>query len=359
MGRLDSILDQLQGEEILSDQDIGFLLSRSDQESMDKIFSAARKKRAQYFGDKIYMYGFVYFSTYCQNNCSFCYFRKENDKPPRYRKSVDQIVCTARELANSGVGLIDLTTGDDPYYTRHPERLAEIIRRVRKETGLAIMCSPGVLDQQGIDLIAAAGADWYALYQETHNRSLYDRLRLDQSYDQRIDAKRYAASRGLLLEEGLLVGVGDTIEDRVVSFHQMKKLGTSQVRTMTFVPQDGAPLSGENLNGSKRELMTIAVMRLLFPDELIPASLDVEGLDGLYDRLQAGANVVTSIIPPREGYAGVANSVQDIDEGYRTVKGIQATLGRCGLSPASAREYRDWLDDRKRKIQDQRMKEEV
>lgn len=49
-------------------------------------------------------------------------------------------------------------------------------------------------------------------------------------------------------------------------------------------------------------------MRLLFPDKLIPASLDVDGISGLELRLMAGANVVTSIIPPNEGLAGVAQS---------------------------------------------------
>jgi len=84
-------------------------------------------------------------------------------------------------------------------------------------------------------------------------------------------------------------------------------------------------------------------MRLVFPDKLIPASLDVEGIQGLKERLDAGANVVTSIIPPEAGLAGVSQSTLDICEGYRTVPGVTPVLEECGLTPATLAEYRDWL----------------
>ena len=50
---------------------------------------------------------------------------------------------------------------------------------------------------------------------------------------------------------------------------------------MTFVPQKGTPLDGHAPGKPQKELLTISVMRLLFPDRLIPASLDVDGLAGL------------------------------------------------------------------------------
>jgi methylornithine synthase len=91
----------------------------------------------------------------------------------------------------------------------------------------------------------------------------------------------------------------------------------------------------------------MAIMRLLFPDRLIPASLDVDGLGGLRARLQAGANVVTSLIPPGEGLAGVAQSRLGIDESRRTVAGIGPVLGACGLVAATRKEYHRWMDRRR------------
>ncbi|MCR4892185.1 MAG: methylornithine synthase PylB [Lachnospiraceae bacterium] len=348
----DGILEKCLREQEISDEEIDFLMTgdgSGDRDFYERIFETARSLRDKYFGNKVFLYGFVYFSTYCRNNCSFCYYRRENGKPPRYRKSKEEIVATAVKLRDSGVHLIDLTTGEDPYYVHKPERFAEIVKEVKEATGLPVMVSPGVFPDDGIQLLARAGADWYALYQETHSRDLYERLRLNQSYERRMEAKAYAGSLGMLVEEGLLTGIGDRNEDRIHSFRQMREIKASQVRVMTYVPQEGAPLKGEGLQGFDRELITIALLRLLFPDALIPASLDVEGIAGLEKRLQAGANVVTSIIPPKDGYAGVANSVRDVDEGYRTVEGIQDTLKACGLVNARQEDYGEWVGNRKAK----------
>ncbi|ACN13176.1 conserved hypothetical protein [Desulforapulum autotrophicum HRM2] len=55
------------------------------------------------------MYGFLYFSNYCRNNCNFCQYRKSNHKLVRYRKTQPEITAAAQEMAAAGVHLIDLT----------------------------------------------------------------------------------------------------------------------------------------------------------------------------------------------------------------------------------------------------------
>jgi len=344
---LEKILTKCNHKEPLEVDEIICLLRQQEPEAIKQIFAASRKVRQQHFQNHVYLYGFVYFSTYCQNNCSFCYYRKDNAIAPRYRKSLAEVVAVAKELKDEGVHLIDLTTGDDPYYTAHPTHLAEIIRAVKAETGLPVMLSPGLLDRQGLQMVSEAGADWYALYQETHNKELFQTLRTGQSYEARIKAKQEAVRLGMLIEEGLLTGVGDTVLDRAASFREMKRLVATQLRTMTYVPKEGGILRDNFVAGNHQELINIAVMRLLFPDALIPASLDVEGLEGLAVRLMAGANVVTSIIPPMSGCAGVANYEYGIDEGHRTVAGIQDTLKGCGLTAAEASEYVNWVETRK------------
>ena len=191
-----------------------------------------------------------------------------------------------------------------------------------------------------------AGANWYACYQETHNRRKYEKLRINQNYNERLDIKVFAKNIGLLIEEGLLVGSWSSVNDISNSMFEMKKLNAEQVRTMSFVPQKGTPLFSEKVTDDLLELNIIAVMRLLFPDRLIPASLDVEGIVGLEERLNAGANVVTSIIPPRGGLVGVSQSTLNIDDGSRTVKGVTPVLEKCGLIPATTEEYINWVEKR-------------
>ena len=69
-------------------------------------------------------------------------------------------------------------------------------------------------------------------------------------------------------------------------------------------------------------------MRLAMPDRLIPASLDVDGIAGLEPRIAAGANVVTSIVPPDIGLAGVSQSELDIDDGLRTAPEVAGAARR-------------------------------
>jgi len=343
-----SVLEKAERGDSLSRAEVIHLLSIHEEEELGALFAAARRVRDRYTGNKVFLYGFIYLSTYCRNDCNFCFYRRSNTESLRYRKSRGQIIEAARTLSDSGVHLIDLTTGEDPAYFVGDgfSALAEIVASVRTATGLPVMISPGVVDERVLAILKEAGAAWYACYQETHSRSLFKAIRPGQDFDLRLDGKGVAQKLGLLTEEGILSGVGETAADVAESLAAMGELEADQVRVMSFVPQAGTPLSDRPPGGVQEEVKIIAVMRLLFPDRLIPASLDVGGLEGLESRLQAGANVVTSLVPPGEGFAGVAQRTLDIDEARRTVASVDAVLGACGLAAATQTEYRRWVDQR-------------
>lgn len=323
------------------------LLQSDNEPEVQELFQEARRIREANFGKKIFMSGFVYFSTWCRNNCAFCYFRKLNEID-RYRKEPEEILALSKRLADSGVHLIDLTMGEDPFYHEEDfETVLSIIRHIKQETGLPVMISPGVVSDELIKKFAEAGADWYALYQETHNRELFAKLRLNQDYDERMHAKLFAKEQGMLIEEGLMSGIGESCEDIADSLMEMGKMGASQVRIMSFVPQEGSPMEHKKTPDRMLELKVIAMMRILYPWALIPTSLDVDGIKGLEGRINAGGNVVTSIIPPRAGLAGVAQSSMDVDDGNRTVEEVTKILHTLGLEAASAQEYQDYLGELK------------
>jgi methylornithine synthase len=346
-GKLDRVLEKSIRNQSMSDDDLACLLLHDDEESLQKIFAASRAARYRKFGNKVFLYGFVYYSTFCRNDCSFCYYRNSNKLPHRYRKTYREIIGTAMSLKDSGVHLVDLTMGEDGYFLKNGGNLIDFVKAIKAACDIPVMISPGVLPPDMIKQLAEARADWYALYQETHNKKTFSELRLNQDYDVRMKAKSEASSCGMLIEEGILSGIGESVEDIIRSLHIIKEINASQARCMTFIPQPGTPMESEKKQDFLAELKLIAVLRLYLPDILIPASLDVDGIRGLKERLMAGANVVTSIIPPKKGYAGVANASRDIDEGFRTVSGIQDVLKECGLSQASLAEYREWMEKRK------------
>lgn len=343
---LERVLSKSRTGEPLTKKEIRFLLDLRDEADLNCLFRIAREMRHRYFGEAIFLYGFIYFSTWCRNDCIFCRYRKSNPLAKRYRKDTGEIIEIACRLAESGVHLIDLTMGEDPFFSqdRHGVKgLVDLVKVLKGQTGLPVMVSPGVIPRERLSALYAAGAEWYACYQETHNRKLFRRLRPNQDYDERLRRKREARQMGFLIEEGILTGAGDSPDDIVISIGVIKTLRAHQIRVMTFVPQEVTPLENVPQPSPRRELVIIALMRLLFPDRLIPASLDVGGIGGLQDRLLAGANVVTSLIPPNAGLVGVSQSALDIDEGYRTVKGVATVLEKMGLKMATRDEYTQWV----------------
>ncbi len=358
-----SILGKALHEEPLSRREVLYLLGLKQADEIKKLFIAAQSLRQRYFGDSIFLYGFLYLSTWCRNNCAFCSYRSSNRFCRRYRKTDRQVIEAAIDMADSGVHLLDLTMGEDLlYYEKEDgfEPLLYLVKEIKRQTSLPIMVSFGALPDQVLDNLFETGAEWYACYQETHNEKLFHQLRLNQNYSDRLSKKYKAAELGLLIEEGILSGVGESLDDIVDSIEEMQKMGAHQIRVMNFIPQQGTPMQDFPPPPKLRELVIIAVLRLLFPNKLIPASLDVYGIDGLRDKLEAGANVVTSLILPQSEMAGVAQSTLDIREGYRTVKGIVPILNELGLTQAGLDDYISWIENEKKSdINAYRFKERV
>jgi methylornithine synthase len=149
----------------------------------------------------------------------------------------------------------------------------------------------------------------------------------------------FAKEQGYCIEDGILTGVGNNIESTILSLKGMKANDPDMVRVMTFLPQEGTPLESFTEKSNLSELKIIAVLRLMFPKCLIPASLDLEGIEGMVHRLNAGANIVTSILPSDSKLEGVANYDRDLEERDRDIKSVLRKLESIGMEPAHQREF--------------------
>ncbi len=174
------ILDKAIREDPLSREEVLSLLTLKDKGEQERLFEIARRLRDRYFGDKTFLYGFVYFSTWCRNDCTFCYYRASNRLCERYRKTEDQVIDAAIDLAESGVHLLDLTMGEDPFYYGREQGfqpLLSLVKKIKDKTGLPIMISWGVTPDAVLEELPQVEADWFACYQETHNLNRFRRLR--------------------------------------------------------------------------------------------------------------------------------------------------------------------------------------
>jgi methylornithine synthase len=340
---VESILAKaLDGKE-LARTEIKTLVNAKKEEAISKTIETARLIRKEHFGNKVFIYGFVYLSTFCRNYCAFCYHNKSNRHSKRYRLSPSEVLQYSKQLKCMGVHLVDLTMGEDPQIlSKNCRSLIQLVKIVKDEIGLPIMVSPGVVGNEVLKRLKNAGTDWYALYQETYNRRLFSILRSRQDFDEREHAKISARESGLLVEDGILVGVGENCEDRAESLLSMRKIGAEQVRAMGFVPQTGTRMESQSGPPLLDELKMIAILRITCQDRLIPASLDIDGAKGLQLRLMAGANVITSIIPDDSSLVGVADPKHLFR--MREVEYIKEHLNEIGLQIASKRKYEDCIN---------------
>ncbi|MCP4670987.1 MAG: radical SAM protein, partial [Desulfobacula sp.] len=202
MQNLTTILNRLQNGQSIGRTEIKTLLGLCDPEEINLLFKAARSVRTQYFGNKVFLYGFLYFSTHCRNNCRFCHFRQSNKRVVRYRKTKTQILAAAKEMVKAGVHLIDLTMGEDPelYSSKGSgfKQLVDMVKTIQKETQLPLMISPGTLPHDALTELSKIKVPWYACYQETHNKTLYQYLRQGQSFSKRVAIKKQAKNLGML-----------------------------------------------------------------------------------------------------------------------------------------------------------------
>ena len=143
---------------VLSEPELARLLSAKGDDA-HTVFAAARQMRERTTGDAVFLYGFVYFSTYCRNECAFCFYRAGNDESPRYRKTADEVVAICRGLAASGVVLLDLTMGEDPRVLADGcAGLLDLVAAVHDGAGLPVMVSPGVVPDEVLAGLRERGA---------------------------------------------------------------------------------------------------------------------------------------------------------------------------------------------------------
>ena len=134
-GLFSRVLDCLGTDRLPPRHDLAALISLRGGDQA-RLLSLAARVRDRNFGRSVFLYGFLYLSTHCRNNCAFCHFRHTNTALERYRKDAAAILEAARRLAADGVHLLDLTLGEDPHFLEPEgmERLLKLVRSVKRET---------------------------------------------------------------------------------------------------------------------------------------------------------------------------------------------------------------------------------
>jgi biotin synthase len=158
-----------------------------------------------------------------------------------------------------------------------------------------ILCLGNLSDAQYRQL-QQAGSARYILKFETSNPRLYSQLKPTDTLEERVECLENLAELGYKVGTGNIVGLpGQTLDDMVEDVLFAGKFPLAMVSATVFIPGEDTKLNGAPAGNLDWALNTLALMRILYPDRLIPTTSPFERLKkgGQYMGLMAGANTIT------------------------------------------------------------------
>ena len=304
---MNDLIRKLQTQRNLSDPELKTVLESDAFD--DALFAAADAVRRSVYGTAVFVRGLIEFSNYCKNGCYYCGIRCENRSVQRYRLDADTILACCTEGYALGYRTFVLQSGEDPYFT--DERICAIVERIRTRfPDCAITLSIGEKPRESYLAYYRAGANRFLLRHETADSTHYAAL-----HPPALSAENRKRCLFDLKEIGYQVGSGfmvgspfQTTENIVADFRFLQRLDPDMIGVGPFIPAPDTPFADKSAGSLKLTLRIIAVLRLLFPHALLPATtaLGTIAPDGRELGLRAGANVVMPNLSPadvREKYA--------------------------------------------------------
>jgi biotin synthase len=290
-------------------------LRETEEARLTDLWQRADATRQEHVGGEVHLRGLIEFSNYCVRLCAYCGLRAPNDELTRYRMSADEILACARQALALGYGTVVLQSGEDPL-TR-TEWMADVIRRIKAETPLAVTLSLGERSDEDLAAWREAGADRYLLRFETSNRELFERIhppRAGAACD-RIAILRRLKALGYEAGSGVMIGIpGQTYDDLARDIELFGELDLDMIGCGPFLPNPRTPLGDseawslapEGEQVPNNELMTykvVALARLTCPRANIPSTTALATINTKNGRelgLVRGANVIMpNLTPPQ------------------------------------------------------------
>ena len=281
-------------------------------EKLALLWQEADDIRRRRVGGEVHLRGLIEISNNCVRQCHYCGLRAGNRNLRRYRLSAEEIMACVAEALAYGYGTVVMQSGEDEGITA--DWMAGIIRRIRRETPLAVTLSLGERDEADLRAWREAGADRYLLRFETSNRGLYERIHPRRGGGgSRLEILRDLRALGYEIGSGVMVGIpGQTYEDLARDIELFRELDLDMIGVGPFIPHPATPLggaveshpapAGEQVPAD--ELMTyktIALARIACPEANIPSTTALATLNLAEGRelgLARGANVVMPNLTP-------------------------------------------------------------
>ncbi len=206
----------------------------------------------------------------CSENCKYCaqsaYYKTCVEEYPlldtgtivdqalhNYKQGVLRysIVCSGKRLSDSEV-----------------DKLCESIRAIKKACPISICVSLGLLDEENFRKLKKAGAERVHNNLET-SRRFFPQVCTTHTFDDKINAIKAAQAAGLEVCSGGIMGLGETMEDRIDMVLEQRELGVKSVPVNMLNPIANTPFENNRILTQEEMQRIIAIFRFVIPDGFI------------------------------------------------------------------------------------------
>lgn len=307
------------------------------------LFALAQQAAQKNFGRQIFVRGLIEFTNYCKNDCYYCGIRRSNKNAARYRLTQEEILECCRAGYGLGFRTFVLQGGEDYFYS--DEDIAAIVRAIKTQhPDCAVTLSIGERSRETYALWKKAGADRYLLRHETADFAHYAKLHpAELSAANRQQCLYTLKELGYQAGAGFMVGSPyQTAENLADDLMFLQKLRPQMIGIGPFIPHHDTPFKDEPAGSVELTLVLLAVLRLLFPHVLLPATTALGTLapGGRLLGIKAGANVIMPNLSPqnvRGKYLLYDNKLHTGAEAAEALNELQREVASIGYRIVSAR----------------------
>ena len=241
----------------------------------------------------------IHVSNRCslKRKCAYCGFAAGSSPAGYYKgfvKTEDEVLKAALSIKSAGIKRVSISAG----YGNFPAVL-KAVQIVKGKTGLEVLVNVGGdLNREELELLKSAGVETVCCNLETVNRELFERLKPDDSFEKRLKVCELVKEAGLKLSSGLLLGIGESKEDRKEHIKLLKSLEVDEVPVMGFRPYPKTPMESVPPAPLNLQLQVIErVKEVVDSCKRLTVPYPTVGKEGVIPAVRSGANNVATVVP--------------------------------------------------------------
>jgi biotin synthase len=206
----------------------------------------------------------------CSEDCNFCSqsARYATGVEPEALSSVEGFVEAARVAHARGAGEFCIVVAVRGPSARLLDRVCEAAGRIKAELPITVAVSLGILTADHVQQLVRAGVDKVNHNLETSQR-YFPSICTTHTYDERVATCRLVKGSGLELCCGGIVGMGETMDDRLDFLSALQELEPDEVPINFLNPRPGTPFGDRSLVEPAEALRFVALTRLALPKALV------------------------------------------------------------------------------------------